>query len=770
MIRAIIGTALLMGCMNADCSAQTDRVFLEVPLLLESPGQQDVVRAWYDGDRFYVDAGMLLEMLGFTLSQEGAKLTAVDANRRIVLDFALMRALVPTEISLKGSALLDGHRFMLSMEGLEHLFAADLHFDPDRLELRISTAAERFDATALHSRQIMWNEAPGPLRFGRRRTVLGGLMASWHLRRDPYYTNAGVQFIGSLFGGTVRGVIGSAGAAGTVLFDRPSARSLTRLELGQFSGGLRGIRLSNLPLARRQLHRIKQVSGQAEPHALVKALISGQLVDQVQADAAGLYELRTPVWYGTTRLELYMQPLGGAASTSQMRYLLTDYALVEPGRLYYDVRFGRNGLEEVGLAEFRYGLLPRLTLRSSADSRRRGQYQAGLTINPLSFVSVSLDASVPSRHWLKRLRMWRRSLSLDYAWDWRGPESNGMHAQLSGALGLLGITASAYSYVESGRWRTRALNPALWYHARSGLYMQAQWQKEQTNVEGTTLHKAREWRVAVGQSLARARVAVFTSGEHRWHTGGLEGFVALRNWSFGFNAAWEVVARRFVGGFTLQINTPLATLTARSRQSANGLFHAQSLQGSINVGSDLSLSRAMNQESAALLRIFEDSNGNGRKEKDEPLLPHVQAQLFHAAWERAPDGALYASYLEPYASYQVQILEASVHDPRLQPATGYTFSFVADPGRTKVIDVAMQRLSWLRGTIANADRAPSRMRVRIVGVQEAPVFRDGGFTMQAKPGTYTLLVEDVLTNEVLHTQSVYIAASPPSIVLDLSRP
>ncbi len=768
MVRTLLGTALLMGCMTTHGAAQPGSVFLEVPLLLESPGRQQVVRAWNDGERFYVDAAMLLELLGFTTAKEGATLTALDAKRRMVLDFAQMRALTPEAISLRELAFYGNGQYLLSTEGLKLLFAADLHFDPERLELRISTAAERFDASVLHSRRAMWNEAPGPLWFGRERKFLGGVMASWRLHRDTYYTSVHLQFTGSLLGGAVQGLIGGAKPVGTYLFDRPHARELTRIEFGRFTDGLRGIYLSNRPLARRQLHRIHVIAGRVEPHALVEAVISGHLVDQVQANAEGYYELRTPAWYGTTIVELHVRSLGGTASTAQRRYLLTDHTLVEPGRLYYDLRAGRAGKRNVVQAELQYGMLPRLTVRSKVDPWHQ-QYQTGLTVSVLRFVTVSYDVTWPSRNWLTRLRIWRRSLSLDGAWDWRAPDSNGKHAQLSGVLGPLSVTASGSSYSESGRWKSSFLSSSLWYHTKDGLFVRARWHGEQAEAKDIPLHKVGEWRLAVGQSLVRARVAVYASGQRRWHGGGVECFVALSNWSLGFTAAWDKAAGGFVGGFTIQINTPLALLTARARQSGNGFTHAQSLQGSIHMGRSIAFMRAAHQKSAVLLRIFEDANGDGRKDKDERLLPYVKAQLYHAAWERLPDGVLRAAYLEPYAAYQVQILESSIRDPHLTPATGYTFSFIADPGRTKVIDVPMQRVPAIRGTIVNADRAPSRLRVRISGVQDIPVFRDGGFTVQLKPGIYTLSVEDVLTGEVLLTQSVQVRASSPPIVLDMAR-
>ena len=44
---------------------------MEVPLLLEVPGKEQMVRAWYDGERFFVDGKELLYALGFTVQFQG---------------------------------------------------------------------------------------------------------------------------------------------------------------------------------------------------------------------------------------------------------------------------------------------------------------------------------------------------------------------------------------------------------------------------------------------------------------------------------------------------------------------------------------------------------------------------------------------------------------------------------------------------------------------------------------------------------------------------
>ena len=161
-----------------------------------------------------------------------------------------------------------------------------------------------------------------------------------------------------------------------------------------------------------------------------------------------------------------------------------------------------------------------------------------------------------------------------------------------------------------------------------------------------------------------------------------------------------------------------------------------------------------------MLRLFEDANGDGRYQASESVLPHIQAQLYHGGLERRPDGVLRASYLEPFGRYQVQILEQSIRDPYLRPATGYTFSFVADPGRTKNIDIPMQRVPLVRGSVRGLRRAPSRLKVHVLrgGLEaaSAEVYRDGGFALRLEAGRYTVRLMDVISHERLYEDVLYV--------------
>ena len=110
----------------------------------------------------------------------------------------------------------------------------------------------------------------------------------------------------------------------------------------------------------------------------------------------------------------------------------------------------------------------------------------------------------------------------------------------------------------------------------------------------------------------------------------------------------------------------------------------------------------------------------------------------------------------------------------MTPATGYTFSFIADPGRTKIIDIPLQRMPMVTGTVRGMTISPSRLRLLVFQgdeqVEAADLYRDGGFTLLLPPGRYDLRLVDVLDKHTFDgvARSIVVEpGSPEPLVIDL---
>ncbi len=745
--------------------------------MVEAPGYHALVRGYYDGRRFYVDASQLYEALGFRVIREGHVLVAMDARRRYRLDFAA--GADSTEM------LVDEGRALISMERLAGLFESDIAFDERRLSLRLSTAAEGFDSSALIRRSALLGQAPGPLRFGRERRILSGVVASYHVSWHqqayrPGFTQASVRFTADALGGALQGAFGSTPRM-SYLLDLPPSRFVTHMEMGRLQGRRSGgpldaLRISNLPLGSRHLQRSTTLSGRTEPHARVEAIVSGLVVDRAEADSEGRYRLEVPTYYGSTEAEIRQQPLGAGHERRRRYFLLTTDELAEPGRLYYDAWLGpaAKGLHAS------FGLLPRLTLRASGEEDGGDRrVRIGGVASPLRPVVVAVDVEVTSGAFRATARWWRDSFSANASYDYSlEPRRKLFHAQASGYYrGLSGfVTATATGY--PGLWHARSLGPSVTFQSRRGLTAKLELAAEQYGQSARALQGVHSWRTSVGRvgSMGRAsgRIALFARGMPRSREAGLDGYVTARRISLGLAASYDFRQRSVVASATLRLDTRAVGLISRASYAGRTLYHDQTLYGSVALGRTPRLSGQALAQSSALLRIFEDENGNGRLDGAERILPHVEAQLYHAGLVRTQEGTLRAAFLEPFTAYQVQILEASIRDPLLRPATGYTFSFVADPGRTKILDIPLVRLPQVTGTVGVMDRAPARLQVRVLQsgelVETAEVYRDGAFALRLAAGSYTLQLRDLVSKEVVEEASFVVPLGTARMEIHLNTP
>ena len=136
------------------------QVLMEVPLLLEFPGEETLIHAWYDGERFLIEGKELFQTLGFTVEQGENQFRAVDAHHR-------------HQFTCVGPPRPDACRIYVA--DVVQRFGSDLYFDRSRLELRASSAATTLNLRSLRSRLSNWVEVPGPHLFGQTRKLWGWL-------------------------------------------------------------------------------------------------------------------------------------------------------------------------------------------------------------------------------------------------------------------------------------------------------------------------------------------------------------------------------------------------------------------------------------------------------------------------------------------------------------------------------------------------------------------------------------------------------------------
>ncbi len=726
----------------------TAQVLMEVPLLLELPGKEQLIRAWHDGQEFLVAGNELFSALGFAVQHKEMGLEALDTKHHYA--FICSSA---SDLSCK-----------IPMNDVLDRLGSSLHFDQTRLHLTASSVATAFDVRSLRTRQRSWVEVPGPHLFGRTRSAWGGMIVNWQLRRDAFGVHPYFRVTGSVLHGSVEADFDHR-YSWVYRYDWSERTWLTQIEIGHDANGFAGISATNISLARQRLHRMQNLRGKSVPHALIQAIISGEIVDQVQADAEGFYELNAPAWYGTTKLEVHTQPLGEKMIQSNHYYLFTPTSLVPPGKLFYRLHIR----EKHSSLHLQYGMRPKLTLQGAW--KLHGRYpeaSAGFTWSPITFLVADASVQIPSVHWQNTLQLWHSGVQVSVHLDGQHRHIQNLYVDASANMGpisllLRGTRSSVLA--ASTEWKHRlSLHPEIWVHTLRGLLVQTRWDADWLrNVD--THHR---WHFSAGWAFPSLRVMGFARQDDLHKAYGIEGSLIFGRPALAFRMGWDADHQTMIGSLSLQISSSFGSLFTRGCRNVHGISHSQQIQGSVHLWDTVRFAPYGHQQSAVELRIFEDINRNGLQDLAEPLLPHIDAQLYQGGWSRLRTGALYAAYLEPYRRYQVRILEASIRDPDLHPVTGFTFSFTADPGRRKLIHVPMQRRIPVSGVIIGLDRTSLRLKILVNGTEETEIYRDGRFALHLRPGQYTLTVMDVLDQESLAQETIEVGTAPLHVVMDLN--
>ena len=776
MMRPLV-LAFIAGCYwsHAGHAQQPEYILQELPLLLDSPDQQGYMRAWYDGEVFYFDLVALFEYLGFLVADHGETIDALDISRRFSLSLAgdSAYALIPgVEEAVDISGLFwrtVGDRVLITAEGLKLLFGSDITFEEERLALRLSTRAERFTLERT-ARPLPFSAAPGPLRFPMPRNILGGMTADYtaywsHGRAKPNYAMHTVHQ--ALWGSIQATVVDGKRTMGSYIFDRPESRTLTRVEVGWMHSGYNefrssdwAFRTSNKPLSSRALQRRARIRGITSPHALVEVNVGGAPVDRVEADANGRYELRIPVWYGTTQALIKTTPLGGGTVQTERRLFNVGRELIPTRTFFYDAFVG-----PWTFARAEYGLYDRVTVRASGGRRWKysgepDRLSVGGSTSLLRRLMISADSDLASSDSEVKISGWLGRSTLDFAVGslrgrrfvrgsgtaairrlstyvfYHGEQNTVFHfARGSGRLrydGNRGITVTGQASVYRSRFATRRPNTDFTWLAGTG------WR---TNTAGHTLF------------LRLESSGVASS----WRSAGFSVLWASRSLSLGASAQWDVASNGLATNVTLQWRAPFATVASQGRRFENGsYFQRHSVTGGLNIGPDVRMHPYGGRQSSARVRLFEDLDGNGVLSEGENVMAGANAQVWMGGTHKSTSKGIIVQSLEPYRAYQTTIDPASIPDPNLHPATGYSFSFVAVPGGMAQVDVPLVRPVLVSGRVTGGAGGVWRIAViqRGVILEQLNVYRDGVFSFLSPGTTYTLKLINLITGESVAEQEV----------------
>ena len=338
--------------------------------------------------------------------------------------------------------------------------------------------------------------------------------------------------------------------------------------------------------------------------------------------------MRLPLFYGTTRSSIEVEPLGEDPMEPEFMYYLTPRSALPRGRLQYDLRASDRGTMEIA-----YGVSNFWTVRGTGGIKpNRGI--AGVTARLLPAVVAEADADLIQGTGSARLRHWQGRSGLEV--DYRRYRDN-YHVLTGTALFQfreLSVSGAISHRRFPNAFSTTEISPSLRWYSRSGIgaSLTGRWLAGQPDFPSMSPQVS--WRRSVRRSL------VFISGGVNLEDGKVRAYrsslrVSDGRWSFAVQGDRGRGRRQSQLRLSLQLNTDWAWIGANSRVTKDDVRVMQRVRGTVGIDRGLSFSAIVQNNSQAVFRVFVDQNLNGTLDDTEHPLPGPQINLHShpcAAW------------------------------------------------------------------------------------------------------------------------------------------
>ncbi len=819
--RSVVPVAFLFGLLIPAAWAQDVgeplrpiRVMQEMPWAINTvtgvASSMEPVRGYWDQQTqtYFLDLLSLFTALGYEARVDGGIVRASTGQREIAVNYDTGVA-NPLDLNRSFQLLPGGYlrsstdEFLMSLSNIRFVLPEGaLEFDTSTLTVQLSSAVFGRDTSPFRLRTGVPAHMHGPLVYGRNRSLLGAVHASYRVSRAQHQSdivnyNGSVQLQANVAGGHVvahgtgsrnmSGDITTSIRSATYLLDIHANPFLSRIELGRSRAyrwpvrqAYEGARIGNEPLATRTLQHETELAGAAEPNAIVTAFVGGVAVDRVQADATGRYVLLVPAYYGTSQAEVEVAPPGGGTPTRETRYLFITEDLVPRGAVYWDISAGRDQYDHArfGIGELRIGVTESFTASGGIvvdDTLFTGM--AGLTRNFSGFATSGLRISFPELAAQTFLRLYYRRLRINSEAEFFDqPGLSYYRRRVQGQLGASFQNMSLYingsTYETFGSATTTVLGGSGVFRLARGLNLALSASQSTTkSAFGVNLTPRVRWKGVLTRyaTVGRVRGRIGALGEGGRYEdldfAGLTMYAAYKGVTLGGRAGYDFPSEDVSFSVNLRMDAPWLSLSGHSSVDPINPYHLQSVYGSIELDSRPRLTRQPRTFSSAVLRGFADENRDGAWNPTEPQLPELQIDVVKAVMSRLDTGGLRADFLAPSAQYQVIIDPKSLPGPGWIVPVGTTFSFVSDPGDLKEVNIPVVRNTIIEGRLAETPlSSPTLAQVIFmrdeVEVVRSPVSQEGLFSTLLAPGTYEVVVRNLGTGQNLPAFSQSVTINP----------
>ncbi len=704
----------------------------------------------------------------------------------------------------------------LSPELFERLFGLHFNLNLSALQISLETdqqlpVIEKLKREKLHS-NITNKTKTGdfPLRFQQKKQIAGlgfvdyniGIFGHKASSLSGYFILSGSM---ALLGGDLHGsVYGSSNSNQPLVpynfywhYALRTNPLITSIKVGRinttgtFSQQIQGVSISNEPVMPRRLYSQYMYTGNIAPEAEVELYLNGQLSGFTKADGLGNYRVALPLYYGTNTISVKTySPTGEIDAVN--RQVQIPYAFLPKGTFSYNIQVGNpfnqfsDSSSETFLihSDVAFGINHLLTAKAGIDyynklrqaylfgvfsARLFEQYLFSIEVAPGSFYrfssdvvyawggSVNLSATVLDNEntipQSTTQQEFRGSIYLPFR----------MYNKQSGfLLGMehfnYGYSCSSYLHLNFNT-KVRRLDLRLTY--RYSLYRMITTEHMQDGLLSSSL----AYSAPYSKSTPALLKGAFIRGQirynvyrHSWHSLGVQiNKIIHRRTQVSLNLESNLLTHRLNLLVGVVFDLKHIRTTTRLEGTPTDAMFQQNFVGS--VGFDLpnrSLffsNHELSDKAAVSVIFFIDNNNNRIFDPKEKVIPARSIRLNQAAaMEMGRDSILRISQLQNYWKYSAEIILPSSSDPTLAPLY-YQFSFIADPGRFKQIEIPFYRTGILEGTVylksdsSKIEMAGVRLLLINLDTKDTAIirtFNDGSYyKMSLLPGHYSLEVDTV---------------------------
>ena len=332
----------------------------------------EIVVAYYDGDRFYLPFTELFDLLGInyelgtvSFAVSGFYITpgnnySIDFSRRVAEYDTLSVEIGASDYFLKE---ID---YYVVPEVFEEIFNLKFKIDLSRLALQLESKTEMPVVT--RKKQRARNELRAKYSSidfsdytaltGREPRTLDGALADYSLfstvSNTASRTNLNLSIGGEVLFGDFQGNLITLANQDTITFAPSSVRwryvnelpYFSNVSLGEISsGGLQsqtfhGVHVSNDPITPRHTLDNYFIDGTTDPEAEVELYQNNRLVETLTADDVGYYRFVVPLTYGTSEYKLRIYAKQGRVIELDHR-IQVPFNFLPQGEIQYHLNSGR---------------------------------------------------------------------------------------------------------------------------------------------------------------------------------------------------------------------------------------------------------------------------------------------------------------------------------------------------------------------------------------------------------------------------------------------